>query len=67
MYDLPGSIWSPIAQTGTPSATAHLAGWLPAPAGPFRPILRLYQPRAAVLDGTYQLPAVTKAGPRPTI
>ncbi|KPM53635.1 hypothetical protein CcI49_35565 [Frankia sp. CcI49] len=45
---------------------ADTRNWLPAPAGPFRPILRLYQPRAAVLDGTYQLPAITKARPRST-
>jgi hypothetical protein len=36
------------------------ANWLPAPDGPFRPILRMYQPQEQVLDGTYQLPAITK-------
>jgi hypothetical protein len=36
--------------------------WLPAPAGPFRPILRAYQPQPAMLDGTYKLPTVRRAG-----
>jgi hypothetical protein len=36
------------------------ANWLPAPAGPFRPVLRAYQPGLAILDGTYQLPKVTR-------
>ena len=32
---------------------ADTSNWLPAPATPFRPVMRLYQPQAAVLDGTY--------------
>jgi hypothetical protein len=36
------------------------ANWLPAPAGPFRPVMRMYQPGAAILDGSYTLPAVTR-------
>ncbi|MBD5785758.1 DUF1254 domain-containing protein [Cellulosimicrobium terreum] len=32
--------------------------WLPAPAGPFRPILRMYTPGQDVLDGTYEVPAI---------
>jgi hypothetical protein len=39
---------------------ADASNWLPAPAAPFRPILRLYQPRDAILDGTYQIPPITK-------
>jgi len=39
---------------------ADTGNWLPAPAAPFRPIMRLYQPRAALLDGTYQIPPITK-------
>jgi hypothetical protein len=34
------------------------SNWLPAPEGSFRPILRMYQPRDEVLDGTYVLPAI---------
>ena len=40
---------------------ADTGNWLPAPAAPFRPIMRLYQPQAAVLDGTYKIPPITKA------
>jgi hypothetical protein len=34
---------------------------LAAPAAPFRPLLRLYQPQAATLDGTYRIPPITTA------
>ena len=40
---------------------ADTSNWLPAPAAPFRPIMRLYQPQATVLDGTYKIPPITKA------
>ena len=40
---------------------ADTSNWLPAPAAPFRPLMRLYQPQAAVLDGTYKIPPITKA------
>jgi hypothetical protein len=36
------------------------SNWVPAPDGPFRPILRMYQPRNEILDGSYTLPAITK-------
>jgi hypothetical protein len=39
---------------------ADTSNWLPAPAAPFRPIMRLYQPKPAVLDGTYKIPPITK-------
>jgi hypothetical protein len=39
---------------------ADTSNWLPAPAAPFRPLLRLYQPQDAILDGTYQIPPITK-------
>ena len=34
---------------------------LPDPAAPFRPLMSLYQPQAAILNGTYQIPPITKA------
>jgi hypothetical protein len=38
------------------------ANWLPAPkAGPFGMTMRLYLPRAEVLDGRWRLPAIVKA------
>ncbi len=40
---------------------ADTSNWLPAPAAPFRPLMRLYQPQPAVLDGSYKIPPITKA------
>jgi hypothetical protein len=34
--------------------------WLPAPAGPMRLVLRAYEPAEALLDGTWQAPAVKR-------
>lgn len=39
---------------------ADTSNWLPAPAAPFRPIMRLYQPGPAVLDGTFKIPPITR-------
>ncbi|MBD9638945.1 DUF1254 domain-containing protein [Ensifer sp. ENS07] len=36
----------------------NAANWLPAPAGPFYIILRLYQPKDEVLSGNYDLPQI---------
>ena len=36
------------------------SNWLPAPAGPFRVAMRMYQPREAVLDGSYVLPPIRR-------
>jgi len=36
------------------------SNWLPAPAGPFRVTMRIYQPHEAVLDGSYTLPPIQK-------
>ncbi|OAL60209.1 hypothetical protein A6R74_21860 [Halomonas sp. ALS9] len=44
-----------------PADPARAAHWLPAPAGDFRPMLRLYTPGASVLDGRYEIPAVERA------
>ncbi|MFE2289706.1 DUF1254 domain-containing protein [Streptomyces sp. NPDC059452] len=45
-----------------PADPERAANWLPAPAGDFRPMLRLYTPGAAVLDGSYEIPAVERVG-----
>ena len=37
------------------------SNWLPAPDGPFWPILRTYGPGKAILDGSWKLPPVTRA------
>ncbi|MGW4650839.1 DUF1254 domain-containing protein [Kitasatospora sp. NPDC004289] len=44
-----------------PSDPAARANWLPTPQGPFRPILRMYEPDPAVFDGGYTLPPITPA------
>ncbi|MFJ6425881.1 DUF1254 domain-containing protein [Streptomyces hydrogenans] len=44
-----------------PADPSQHANWLPTPAGPFRPILRMYQPQAAVFDGTFAVPPLTPA------
>ncbi|WUW24338.1 DUF1254 domain-containing protein [Streptomyces sp. NBC_01463] len=43
-----------------PADPAAAANWLPAPEGGFRPMLRLYMPQSAVLDGRYEIPAVRR-------
>jgi hypothetical protein len=50
-------------QNEQPAATTD-TNWLPAPAGDFYVILRMYQPTDAVLDGTWQLPQVTRQNGR---
>jgi hypothetical protein len=37
------------------------ANWLPAPDGPFRLVMRTYQPKAAILDHSYKLPPLVIA------
>jgi hypothetical protein len=38
------------------------SNWLPAPAGDFRPVMRMYQPKREVLSGEYRLPAIRNVG-----
>ncbi len=47
-------------QHDQPDDEAQRANWLPAPAGDFRPLLRLYQPGQAILDGSYVLPPIER-------
>lgn len=46
-------------QKDSPGAEKE-SNWLPTPDGAFRPILRMYQPRREILDGTYVLPAIMR-------
>jgi hypothetical protein len=39
----------------------RLTGWLPAPAGPFYLVLRIYWPEQAALDGTWTPPPVKQS------
>ena len=36
------------------------SNWLPSPAGAFRPLMRMYQPGPAILDGSYELPPIRR-------
>jgi hypothetical protein len=49
-----------VMQHDPPADDHDRANWLPTPAGPFRPILRMYEPRAQVFDGSYELPPITR-------
>jgi hypothetical protein len=49
-----------ISLQAEPPEGDYAANWLPAPAGDFRPILRMYQPGPSVLDGTYPLPPIRR-------
>ncbi len=47
-------------QRDEPADPAARANWLPTPAVAFRPILRMYEPRQAALDGSYELPPISR-------
>lgn len=47
-------------QHARPDDEIAAANWLPTPEGDFRPMLRVYQPRAAMFDGSYVMPAITR-------
>lgn len=48
-----------VIQKDRPAETSN---WLPAPAGNFNLTMRLYGPQTPVLDGSYRLPSVKRAG-----
>jgi hypothetical protein len=43
-------------QRERPAEADEAANWLPAPAGPFTLVMRIYGPKAAVNEGSWQLP-----------
>ncbi len=47
-------------QREEPDNEEERANWLPAPAGRFRPLLRMYEPHDAVFDGGYELPPIIR-------
>ncbi len=49
-------------QHDEPTDPVARANWLPCPAAPFRPILRMYEPDASVFDGGYELPPFVRVG-----
>ena len=38
----------------------HESNWLPAPAGDFYVVMRMYEPKQAVLDGSYRVPPIRR-------
>jgi hypothetical protein len=59
IYAADGSLTITISHA-RPTDPVAAANWLPAPAGDFRPVLRMYEPAPAVLDGSYVVPAITR-------
>jgi hypothetical protein len=51
-----------VLQREQPQEPERRERWLPAPEGDFRPLMRLYQPRQEVLDGSYVLPPIVRVG-----
>ncbi len=51
---------------GRPASADAQANWLPAPAGQFALLVRMYVPTPAMLDGGYELPDVEKTARRET-
>jgi hypothetical protein len=43
-----------------PADPDEAANWLPTPAGDFRPVMRIYAPEKAALDGSYVIPAIER-------
>jgi hypothetical protein len=60
VYADDGSLTITISHT-KPGDAIIAANWLPAPAGAFRPVLRMYEPEAEMLDQTYTVPVITQA------
>ncbi|MET9671861.1 DUF1254 domain-containing protein [Streptomyces sp. NPDC006482] len=61
VYGEDGSL-TVVIQRERPDDPAEAANWLPAPAGDFRPVIRLYTPGRSALDGTYRLPPIVARG-----
>lgn len=51
-----------IISSAPPDDSAHRSNWLPAPAGAFCLVLRLYEPDRSHLDGTFVYPAIRRRG-----
>jgi hypothetical protein len=60
LHTAPDGSLTIVMQRDEPGDPARRANWLPTPAGPFRPLLRVYEPDDAIFDGTYELPPITR-------
>ncbi|MGA6206952.1 DUF1254 domain-containing protein [Nocardia testacea] len=59
LHTVDGSL-TVLLQHDEPADPRQRANWLPTPPGPFRPMLRIYEPRDPVFDGSYQLPPIVR-------
>ncbi len=59
-YDKDGSLSVYLAGAKPPQGAAN---WLPVPPGSFHVVIRMYLPRAAALEGRYELPAIERVDP----
>lgn len=59
VFDADGGLTIRISATEPKDAAAR-ANWLPAPPGPFRPMLRVYVPGSDVLDGRWTPAPITR-------
>lgn len=59
VHDEDGALTITISHT-RPEDDVAAANWLPAPEGAFRPVMRMYEPDPAVLDGSYVVPSLTR-------
>jgi hypothetical protein len=60
LHTAPDGSLTIVMQHDEPTEPERRANWLPTPAGPFRPILRMYEPDEGVFDGSYVLPPITR-------
>jgi len=59
VYDDDGAITFTISHT-QPTDPKAAANWLPSPAGDFRPVMRMYEPDASILDQSYVFPPISR-------
>ncbi len=59
LHTAPDGSLTIVMQRDEPGDPERRANWLPTPSGPFRPLLRIYEPDEAIFDGTYELPPIT--------
>jgi hypothetical protein len=62
LHTAPDGSLTVLMEHNEPSDPARRANWLPTPAGPFRPLLRIYEPDDDIFDGRYQLPPIASIG-----
>jgi len=44
-----------------PAGEKEAANWLPSPAGDVRPVMRMYEPDASILEQGYEFPPIARS------